>query len=478
MKSYFPDTNFFFECRKASDLPWRELDPASPKPGPDIRLVVPSTVITEIERHKAKGNSRTAKRAREASALLRKALKAENHEVDLRSEKPRVVLALPPVVKTDFSTFPNLDEKRPDHRIAAEYAEVQKLIPELTPLSDDTLLILAFRSLGVDPVLVPESWKLPPENDERDDEIAKLRNELSSLKASYPDLSFVVLDDEANEVGTIEKTIGFLEPTDADIAAAVTQIKAAFPMKEEFGEKHVPAAARLSAGLEAMGKTWMPPRTEEIEAYRTAKYPQWVEAVRRALPRITEQSNQLAQEIPFSIAIANRGFVNAEYVRLTLTGFDGVMFVDELDEEEAMQDYKGLRLPAPPPPPQGRYISTIMDFAPHLDFLGSRSFDLGRLDRFHQTSRNPNAFYYVDGRPAQPVEEMVLTCEAFPHQGDGFRLAFRLWLDDELGSMPRLRVRLEARNLRKPLETYVKVKATRMPADFQAFVDELKRKLA
>jgi hypothetical protein len=26
MKIYYPDTNFFFECRKGSDLPWHELE--------------------------------------------------------------------------------------------------------------------------------------------------------------------------------------------------------------------------------------------------------------------------------------------------------------------------------------------------------------------------------------------------------------------------------------------------------------------
>jgi hypothetical protein len=70
MKSYFPGTNFFFECRKAIDLPWHNLDGSDPGAGPDILLIVPPTVITEIERHKAKGNSRTAKRARNPLAAI------------------------------------------------------------------------------------------------------------------------------------------------------------------------------------------------------------------------------------------------------------------------------------------------------------------------------------------------------------------------------------------------------------------------
>jgi hypothetical protein len=166
MKVYFPDTNFFFECRQAADLLWHELERTKPDQAPDIRLIVPSTVIDEIERHKAKGNSRTAKRARKASALLRKALTSPGHITERRPASPRVSLELPRVLRIDFSRFPNLDPLRPDHRIAAEYAELLKIEPDLVLLTDDTLLTLAVRSLGFEPVLIPANWKLAPEMDE------------------------------------------------------------------------------------------------------------------------------------------------------------------------------------------------------------------------------------------------------------------------------------------------------------------------
>jgi hypothetical protein len=186
MKLYFPDTNFFLECRKASDLAWHELDGSQPGQGSDIHLIVPSTVITEIERHKQKGNSRTAKRAREASAVLRKALTSSDHKTELRAATPRVLLSLPPVLKINYSQFPNLDQARPDHRIASEYAEVLKAAPGLLVLTDDTLLVLAVRSLGFDPVLIPEGWKLAPEKDERDDELDRLRDELKAAHKRRP----------------------------------------------------------------------------------------------------------------------------------------------------------------------------------------------------------------------------------------------------------------------------------------------------
>src|SRR4051812_18385284 len=138
---YFPDTNFFFEFRKAADLPWHELEGVSADAATEVRLIVPSPVATEIERHKQKGNSRTAKRARDASALLRQALQSPDHSVEIRASKPRVVLALPPVVTPNPIEFPNLDPSRSDHRIVMECTELRKIEPALRVLTDDTLLV-------------------------------------------------------------------------------------------------------------------------------------------------------------------------------------------------------------------------------------------------------------------------------------------------------------------------------------------------
>lgn len=65
MIEYFPDTNLFLECRKASALPWHELSGQATAQDETVRLVIPPTVITEIERNKGRGNDRKAKRARD-----------------------------------------------------------------------------------------------------------------------------------------------------------------------------------------------------------------------------------------------------------------------------------------------------------------------------------------------------------------------------------------------------------------------------
>lgn len=473
MKTYFPDTNFFFECRKASNLPWHEITSPASAPGPDIRLIVPPTVITEIERHKANGNSRTAKRARDASALLRQALTSQGNEVELRPENPRVVLALPPVVKIEFKHLQGLDETRADHRIAAEYAKVREHFPDLIALSDDTLLVLALRSLGFDPVLVPEAWKLAPEKDERDDQINKLREEVRSLKANHPDMSLALCGPDGEEAREIEVSISILAPGDSEIAAAVQDIASACPIEDDF-KRRLSASDTVAAGLVTLGQTWIAPRDDEIEAYRTEKYPRWLESVRDVLPKLVARHNSISRRVPFSVSMRNDGFVNAADVRLTITSYDGVLLLPSAREEDEEEGNGSLKLPPPPSPPRGKYVSVMTGFS-SPDIYGPRR--LESLLGLQARERNPNGFYYLEGRPHELVDELILTCGAFPHQGDERELGFQLWVPDQPGSNPRIRVKLEASNLRKPIESFVKIGITAGAGDFPAFAAELRRGL-
>jgi hypothetical protein len=230
VKPFFPDTNFFFEFKAASVLDWHQLLGVPADQCPDICLIVPPTVMTQIESHKREGKNRTRRRAHETSALLRKALTSPDHAVELRAAKPRVILRLPPpVVRVDFSKHPNLDEKNPDHRIALEYLQVSKTEPDLVLLTDDTLLILAARALGFEPILPPESWKLVPEKDERDKEIESLRAEIKALKQTFPDMSVTVLGSDKMETDRIIAAVQVFEPSAQDIDEAVARVKAAFP---------------------------------------------------------------------------------------------------------------------------------------------------------------------------------------------------------------------------------------------------------
>jgi hypothetical protein len=458
-----PDTNLFLECPKASDLPWHELDDAAPGHGPDIRLIVPSTVIKEIDRHKTKGNSRTAKRARDTSALLRRALESPDHRVELRGAKPRVTLELPPVRRVEFSEFPDLDPARPDHQIAAEYATLRKDEPDIALLSNDTLLVLAARSLGFKPILIPETWKLAPEKDGRDDEINKLRGELKTYKQTSPQLSLVVQDPAGNEIAAVHAEIETFELSPGNVDQAITAVRTRFPMESNFGSKAEDSALAQIVNLVSPTGLWRAATADEIRDYQTKHYPEWLALVRNELPDIVTLLNDVSHEITCTILISNTGFVNAAHVRLTITGYGGILLLGPLDEDDEKERTGQLSLPAPPSPPRGRYVS--------LSSLGAGfgSF-LPPTDHFAQFLRphakDPNSFYYV-GQPDRPVEELELVCEALPHQADPSSISFRVVVvQNGASKQPRLRVRLQASNLRKPLESYLPVAVTVKNGDF------------
>ena len=63
---FFPDTNFFIQCRPFGELDWGRWSDFD-----EVHLILTRPVRSEIDQHKYRGSDRLAKRARLASSLLR-----------------------------------------------------------------------------------------------------------------------------------------------------------------------------------------------------------------------------------------------------------------------------------------------------------------------------------------------------------------------------------------------------------------------
>jgi hypothetical protein len=225
-----------------------------------------------------------------------------------------------------------------------------------------------------------------------------------------------------------------------------------------------------------MRRAWRAPSEEEIENYRNVAYPRWQESVRESMHKLAARLADKHREVSFSIVIANDGFVNAEDVRLTITSYDGILLLDSPSQEEQQDLERSLPLPKPPDAPRGRYVSTIPGFSPAVlrDFM-----PIPVRDLISRPNHNPSGFYFVGGRPDPdaPTDELELTCDAFPHQGDPYCLGFRgiVPKKDELGRQPRLRIRLQAKNLRNPIEQFVRISVTFASGDFVDWVGRINR---
>ncbi|MFL9828818.1 hypothetical protein, partial [Rhodoplanes sp. SY1] len=172
-----------------------------------------------------------------------------------------------------------------------------------------------------------------------------------------------------------------------------------------------------------------------------------------------------ASEATFTISVSNSGYVNANRVRLTIEGFDGVLVHDPLDKDELEKRENSLLLPRPPTPPRGTYVSAAHSITHNMPT------DFASMIRPRE--RDPWSFYY-DDRPYMPSETLQLTCEALPHQSSSYNLKFRLLRSEsELGAKPRIRIRIEASNLRKPIEKYLAVSFDVQPTSFKEHVEKM-----
>lgn len=375
----------------------------------------------------------------------------------LRDANPRVVLKLPAVFKVDFSQYPDLDRERPDHRIAAECATMD--LPDAAVLTDDTLSALAARSIALATVLIPPDWKLAPERDERDDKIADLQSELKNLKQTVPEIVLNVLDANDQIVSALRGEIVRYEPSESDIERAVATVQRRHPMVTQFSQQQ-PRATLLG-----IGQVWKPATQEAIENYTLRKYPEWIEAVRNKLTQLGTMYDDMAREVPFAVSIGNNGFVNAENVRLFIDGFDGILVLVSLDDDEFQARQAKMALPKPVSAPVGAYHSMYswMD----AQILNREILSPFRVPNLIPPARHPNKFYYSSQRPSKiALDHIELGCHAFPHQRDATKLWFRAYVGEQLGAAPRLRIRVEASNLRRPIEAFVRFEFSESAGDF------------
>ena len=106
---YFVDTNLFIQCHPLQQLDW------SPWHGfEEVRLIVSSPVLHEIDRLKTRGG-RVGKRARAASAMFREIL-GQTHKL-IHAQSPRVVLSVEPRHTPSPDLAGRLDYQERDHQL-------------------------------------------------------------------------------------------------------------------------------------------------------------------------------------------------------------------------------------------------------------------------------------------------------------------------------------------------------------------------
>ncbi len=217
------DTQVVLETKPLEQLPWSELGQ-----GP-ILLLVARQVQSEIDAKKSDG--RLGERSRAFNRLLDAFLET-GVPAALRSEGPKVDVALMRNSAIDWTHLDDLDRDDGDDRIVAQ--ALNALVDDrsrMEVLSHDMRPRDAARSHGIAAIKLPEHWLRPPAQTPEQREVARLRQQLSIATADQPRLEV-----ELAAVGETPWTRWTIDaPTEAEAATVYSALRRKHPRPHEGG---------------------------------------------------------------------------------------------------------------------------------------------------------------------------------------------------------------------------------------------------
>ena len=486
----FVDTNLLLQCRPLEELDWsvwKEFD--------EVRLIVSSSVLREIDYRKNKGNDRVGNRARATSAMFREILNDEYKLV--HDSGPCVKLSVEPQHRHSEALEERLNYQERDDQLIGTVYEFAKSNPgtEVHLLTHDTTPLYTARGFGLVADVIPDEWLLPPENTESEKELAALKTENTRLKKAEPYFTIQCLHGAGAEIKCYKDSFTWFEPlTDAETNVLLQHLKECFPLETDFGSRESAErdVALFGTHVRAIKRDFTPATDEEIAKYRDEAYPQWLERCEEVLSNYHRTlQRQMSVPPPFVFLVENRGTRPAADALITIEAKGDFQIKppprDEGDEDDSSDEGEDLQkkptalLPSPPSAPCGRWQTTIGGRAQNLlslsDALPRSLAGINRLTASHRgqlgvdpsllhtsylpQSHDPNEFYYKPDRPQMPQDAFCLECDQWRHE-DGRKdfhgeIHFPTDLDAVEGALV---CRIQAGNLSKSVSKQIPVRIT------------------
>jgi len=461
MKSLFLDTNVLLQCLKLEQLPWHEISKDE-----DISLLISRPVQEEIDHMKHDGNSRRAKRARAATTFIRSIILAQTSEAVIRDSAPRVSVRLAPPIALE-SPFPFLDLSRIDDRIIIEAIRYRDQHPDedVALLTHDTQPMATSKHCGLFCIVVPDTWLLPPEPDDRDRKIVKLEGRLQKFEKSNPVIEVAFKDASGSQLHVARLNVmcyPALTPSEIEELAGLVANR--HPITTDFSEPKPRPAPTILSGTEffnlmGMQRRYQPPSAEEIRKYSEESYPEWINSVKSFFNSLPSQLERPTREYRFSVSISNNGYSPAEHVLVEFILSGGLLLIPIEDKDKSTQTGP-LQLPEPPKPPRGRWVQTMNPFESFA--ATARSFEVypgSPLDRILPDlsvrlppKHDKNAFYWKPKRPTIPTTIWAFECDEFRHKTEQEHFEIRICVAAANPTTKGvLECRVGARNLHDPV---------------------------
>lgn len=319
---YAPDTNFFLQFQQPSDVAWKDLTDAD-----EIELVMLLTVVRELDKH---GHGPGGRRRKVAERVLRSIRGLEpGKDLEVRRQGPRVVFReIEPADDTlDLPIW--IDRSKPDEAILAEILEYQASgIAGLQLLTADMALHRLARRAGVQAVMPPDEWKLPPESDPNEKRVAELERQMRLVQGRAPEIR-VWPEVEGTRVEVIEVRAPRFRPVGDDfVRRALSAVK----------QQH-PDATQVRVGITVY-------TGESLETYKTQRG-DWLEEIRERLERLHLILNVQRGLAKIDLCLKNAGAAIATGFVLEVDAEGPFRFVDP-DSRVVERLMEPVALPGPP----------------------------------------------------------------------------------------------------------------------------------
>lgn len=438
----FPDTNLFIQCKSLNELDWSEWANFS-----EIHLIVCHPVLREIDNQKNRRNGRVSRRARKTHSLFRDiAINEKDYEL-IQKNGPKVKLFLEPLIGPCSELSDRLDHSKPDDEIVGCLFTYVKQYPEadVRLLTHDSGPMMTAKSLGLSFIPVKEDWILPPENNEANREIVRLKNEIAQLKKAEPEFHIKCLDSNDIEVNSLEIKYPIYEPlSERNISEFVDLLRSKLSPVTIFSPRE--SEARLYPGFL---RRW----NKAISKYKDEKYPSWIKKCEDFLSGLHQKLEEQAKP-SFCFLVENRG---------TRPGNNALIYIASKGDFKICPPEKRetiLRLPSPPKPPQEEEILNKLRYRDSiLPNLTPSYLPLSTYSNMRENRRDPNSFYYKPKRSVTPVESFCLECEQWRHGTDAEYFVGDIFIDSSLNKISgALECVIHAENLSDPVRIVVPVK--------------------
>ena len=456
----FVDTNLFIQCRNLSELDWSEWKDFS-----EVHLIVCLPVQREIDKQKMRGNNRVGRRARDTYSSLFRAIATGEKEYELIKEvQPQVKLFLESPSRPDPELASSLDYSRPDdeiigclHRFAKDHPDFDARL-----LTHDTGPMMTARGLGLSVAPIRNEWVLPPENNDEEREIARLRQEAVQLKKAEPQFDIKCVDGEGADIDVLEVVHRIHAPlSEDDISHCMNLLEQMCPIETEFNRREpMPTALSVTRVFEQQWH-FEPASEEAIRNYRDHQYPEWTDDCREWLTNVHE-TLQREEGFPFfRFEVTNVGARPGKDTLVVIRAKGGFKICPPPFEEDQPEETEKteLHVPTRPTPPRGSWRASNTSLGRMLGSLNS----FGRsplLDLPSLTApvymppmprRDPNDFYYKPAQITEPADTFSLECEQWRHGTSSEPFVGHVFVEEGVTKASgALECEIHAENLFKP----------------------------